>query len=153
MVWNDIAGCISTSEVPARQGVYSLTSRPWRATKNYKLLSATGHEHDGGTMVTVFKNGRPICESAQMYGRRPGYTESSMSGMGGMGGMGGGMGGSMAMSHISDTGSCVDFGNLMMGETLTIKADYDTNAHPLMKRMSGVGNEPIMGILQVYLGA
>lgn len=143
MVWNDIAGCISISEVPARVGSYNLNSQPWRSPATYKLLSATGHEHDGGTMVTVKIDGQSVCKSQQLYGRRPGYTEGGDMAMSGMAG---------ATKHISDTGSCVDFGTLNKGQKMTITASYDTNEHPLMKKMNGQGNEPIMGISQVYLG-
>jgi len=53
------------------------------------------------------------------------------------------------MAHISDTGSCVDFGDLSFGDSLTIGARYNTSSHPLNKNMNGRGNSPIMGISQV----
>jgi hypothetical protein len=133
MAWLDITGC-GMSDYPARSGTYEVKSPAWRSSVSGKLLSATGHEHDAGAEVIVYKNGKPVCNSAQIYGRRPQW-------IGGMDGM--------KMSHISDTGSCVDFGEVKVGDTLQIGAKYNTTAHPLDKRMSGLGNAPIMGICQV----
>lgn len=55
----------------------------------------------------------------------------------------------MKMAHISDTGSCVDFGDVKVGDTLGIGAVYNTSTHPLNKAMSGFWNAAIMGISQV----
>ena len=59
----------------------------------------------------------------------------------------------MKMAHISDTGSCVGFGEVKVGDSLSIGAKYNTTQQPLNKKMSGVGNAPIMGICQVSLAS
>jgi hypothetical protein len=104
-----------------------------------KLISATGHTHDGGQEVTVYKNGSLVCKSAQIYGRKPDFVgDMEMPGMPGM-----------KIVHISDTGSCGDFGEIKVGDSLVVGTCYDTSAHPLNKNMNGRGNAPIMGTSQV----
>lgn len=56
------------------------------------------------------------------------------------------------MTHISDTGSCVDFGDIKPGDVMKIVATYDTTQHALNKMMNGETQE-IMGISQVYIGS
>ncbi|KAF1989519.1 hypothetical protein K402DRAFT_391095 [Aulographum hederae CBS 113979] len=139
MAWIDVTGNCGISYVMPRQGKYTLSNAPmWRSTVTGDLLSATGHVHDGGMMVTLALDGQTICSSPQIYGRRPHYTE-------GAGAMNPGL------THISDTGSCADFGQIRRGQRLTIRADYDTTRHPLNKMMDGSLQE-IMGISQVYIG-
>jgi hypothetical protein len=133
MAWLDITGC-GTSDYPAKTGNYEVKSPGWKATYSGRLLSATGHTHDGGADVTIYKNGKPVCTSLQIYGRKPAW-------IGNMGGM--------KMAHISDTGSCVDFGDLSYGDSLSIGARYNTSDHALNKNMNGRGNAAIMGISQV----
>jgi hypothetical protein len=133
MAWLDITGC-GTSEYPAKTGNYEVKSSGWKASYSGRLLSATGHTHDGGADVTIYKNNEPVCTSLQIYGRKPAW-------IGNMGGM--------KKAHISDTGSCVDFGNLSYGDTLSIGARYNTSDHALNKNMNGRGNAAIMGISQV----
>lgn len=53
--------------------------------------------------------------------------------------------------HISDTGSCVDFGDIKTGDVMKIVSTYDTTKHALNKMMDGKEQE-IMGISQVYIG-
>jgi len=133
MAWLDITGC-GTSDYPAKVGNYEVKSPAWRTSFSGRLVSATGHEHDGGSEVNIYKNGKSVCNSAQIYGRKPAWV-------GGMEGL--------KIAHISDTGSCVDFGDLKIGDSLAIGAKYNTTAHSLNKKMSGAGNSPIMGIAQV----
>jgi len=141
MAWLDVTGC-GVSDTPARVGNYELKSPGWRATYSGRLLSATGHTHDGGHEVTIYKNGQAVCKSLQIYGRKPAFIGGmDMPGMPGM-----------KMTHISDTGSCVDFGDIKPGDSLVVGARYNTSAHPLNKNMNGRGNAPIMGISQVYIG-
>lgn len=132
MAWLDITGC-GASDVPARVGDYDIKSPPWTANFNGRLLSATGHTHDGGADVTIYKNGKPVCKSVQLYARTPAYIGGMMPGM----------------KHISDTGSCVDFGTIKSGDKLHIGARYNTTEHELNKNMNGRGNAAIMGISQV----
>jgi len=140
MAWIDVTGNCGISYVAPKQGAYTLSNAPsWRSTVSGNLLSATGHVHDGGVQVDLTLDGQTVCRSPQIYGRRAGYTESA-DGM------------NPGLAHISDTGSCMDFGTIRKGQTLSIKADYDTTAHPLNKMMDGKTQE-IMGISQVYIGA
>jgi hypothetical protein len=79
MAWLDITGC-GAGDYPARSGVYEVKSRPWKSTVSGRLLSATGHEHDGGHETVIYKNGQVVCSSAQLYGRKAAW-------IGGMEGM------------------------------------------------------------------
>jgi hypothetical protein len=79
MAWLDITNC-GGSDYPAKIGVYEVKSKPWKATFSGKLLSATGHEHDGGHETIIYKNGQIVCSSAQLYGRKAAW-------IGGMEGM------------------------------------------------------------------
>jgi len=133
MAWLDIGGC-GPSDYPARDGEFEVKSPGWTATYSGRLLSAKGHTHDGGDEVTVYKNGQPVCNSPQLYGGEPAWIDN------------------MKVAHISNTGSCVDFGYLEPGDSLVIGARYNTSAHPLSKSMHGTGAAPIMGISQVYIG-
>lgn len=179
MAWLDITGC-GSSEVPAQGGEYTKTSPGWSSTVSGKLLSAVGHVHDGGMDTTVYVNGKPVCVSQQIYGRKPGYNStmdmtastaasgSSSSGFGGgllgmlsaLGGLGGTSGlekRQMQMgptTHISDAGACVDFGEVAVGDELTQSAHYNTNLHPLDMEMGAEAGQPmeIMGITPVYIG-
>jgi hypothetical protein len=117
------------TDYPAKNGVYEVKSQAWKSTVSRKLLCATGHEHDAGTEVVIYKNGSPLCTSKQIYGQNPAWV-------GGMEGM--------KMAHICDTDSCVGFGAVKVGDTLHIGAKNNTSAYPLNKEISGVGNAPIM---------
>jgi len=141
MAWLDVTGDCGISYVAPREGKYTLTNGPnqWKSTVSGSLLSATGHVHDGGIVVNIKKNGEQICSSPQIYGRRNGYVESAD-------------GQNPDLAHISNTGSCMDFGTVKKGDTMVIDAVYDTTAHPLNKMMDGSLQE-IMGITQVYIGA
>lgn len=75
MAWLDVTGNCGISYVKARNGKFDLQNSGWRSTVSGRLLSATGHVHDGGAVVKLYKNGQAICTSDQIYGRRVGYTE------------------------------------------------------------------------------
>ncbi|KAF1815741.1 hypothetical protein P152DRAFT_471140 [Eremomyces bilateralis CBS 781.70] len=139
MAWLDVTGNCGTSSVKPRNGQYDLQNSGWTSSVSGRLLSATGHVHDGGKVVKLYKNGEVICTSDQIYGRRVGYTE-------GQDAMNPGL------THISDTTSCIDFGDVRSGDKLKIVATYDTEAHALNKMMDGEEQE-IMGISQVYIGS
>lgn len=141
MAWLDVTGNCGISYVAPREGKFTLTNGPrqWKSSISGQLLSATGHVHDAGMVVNLKKNGEQICSSPQIYGRRNGYVEGASSQ-------------NPDLSHISNTGSCMDFGTVSKGDTMVIDAVYDTTAHPLNKMMDGSLQE-IMGISQVYIGA
>lgn len=142
VAWLDVAGCMSGSTIKAREGVYDVKSTPWRSTVSGPMLYATGHVHDGGIYTTIEHNGKTVCKSDQLYGRSPEYVSS-----------GGGHGGHKKRAttvHISDSGVCLNFGQLKQGDSLVVTAHYDTNKRPLMDGHDG-GKEPIMGISRVRL--
>lgn len=41
VAWLDIAGCLSGSEVPAKEGVYDISSKPWTSSVSGPLLYAS----------------------------------------------------------------------------------------------------------------
>ncbi|KAF2231815.1 hypothetical protein EV356DRAFT_578880 [Viridothelium virens] len=153
MAWLDVTGC-GDSEVTAQEGVYTLSSPGWRSTVSGKLLSALGHVHDGGVDVTVYVNGNPVCVSQQLYGRKPGYNSTMDMDSSTMSASGSALD-SMARTHISDAGSCANFGEVNVGDELMIEAHYNTNLHPLDMGMGAQAGQPmdIMGISQVYIGS
>ncbi|RDI85797.1 hypothetical protein Vi05172_g3971 [Venturia inaequalis] len=88
VIYLDVTGNCGIAYVPARDGNFTLTNSPGYASDiSGKLLSATGHGHDGVTTVNVKLGGKAICESAQLYAGRPGYTSKPMDNMPGMSGM------------------------------------------------------------------
>jgi hypothetical protein len=145
MAWLDITDC-GISSVPAREGIYSLRSTGWTSTVTGRLLSATGHVHDGGIETIILKNGEPICTSVQIYGGKPGFTTP-----GGEHDHGHGDGdGDGTVAHISGAGVCTDFGTVEVGDELVVVANYNTTAHPLDVGHDGEPH-PVMGISRVSL--
>jgi hypothetical protein len=129
-IWLDAAQC-GTSEVKAKAGAYKVQSVPWKSTVAGPIVGAGGHVHDGGTHVTIEKNGKSFCDGETKYGTKPAYV----SGGGGMDGMdhgdGGGHGGGQ---HVSEQEICLanPVTTLAMGDTLTVTGWYDDAQHPQM---------------------
>lgn len=140
MAWLDITDC-GLSSVPAQEGVFELRSSGWKSTVAGRLLSTTGHVHDGGVDTVIYKNGEPICTSVQVYGGKPGFTAPG----GGHGEHDDGHGG---VEHISGSGLCSDFGTVEVGDELVIVANYNTTAHPLDMGHDGEPHD-VMGISRV----
>ncbi|KAF1986540.1 hypothetical protein K402DRAFT_454195 [Aulographum hederae CBS 113979] len=144
MPWLDATGC-GGSDVPARQGAYSVNAVPWISTVEGNLLFAEGHVHDGALDTTIYLNDKPVCISQHVYGRKPEYVSVD-----GMDGMGGGMEG-MPTTSISDTSSCVNFGMVKRGDKLSAVCKYDTTQHPIEKNPNG-SLMAIMCNTRVYIG-
>lgn len=108
LAWLDATGC-GASNVPAQEGQYQLKTPVWKSTIAGKALLGTGHTHDGGVNLTIFKNNQPWCVSQMIYGRRAEVVEPK-SGNGGHAGHN--------MPHISDAGTCRDFGDVKVGDEL-----------------------------------
>jgi len=134
--WMDVTGDCGGSYVNAREGQFDLKNPGWTSTINGHFLSATGHGHDGVTLVTLTKNNQTVCAADQIYGRRAQFVEGAKTMNPGL-------------KHISDTGSCVDFGEIKKGDVLNIVAKYDTPKFPLSKVMGEV--QELMGISVVYI--
>jgi hypothetical protein len=146
-VWMDITGC-GVSSAPAQKGVYQYTSPVWTVDRNGILVGAGGHEHDGGTDTRLFKNGKEICISKQLYGhRRSGFLpmpkDLVMKGMEGAS--------NAPDAHISDAGLCQNLGPVKIGDKLQMTANYDGTLHTQMVRNGRL--DPIMGIMVLYIGA
>jgi len=142
MMWEDIG------YPAAKEGIYSFKTRTKSVPTSGKLLETYGHVHDGGTHTIWYVNGKPACNSTQLYGRKPGFTEKADAGMGG--GVAGMAGMSGAMAHISDSSVCMDFGEVKRGDKVYLEAFYNTNLHPLM--IENGKAERLMGINRVYIG-
>ncbi|KAL1955726.1 hypothetical protein VTO42DRAFT_8124 [Malbranchea cinnamomea] len=153
MAWLDITGC-GLSSYPAKEGQYEIRGPVWKSTVNGRLLSASGHVHNGGINTTIWKNGEPVCVSRQIYGRTPDFIAPPHDHGGGDGDgdhdhdHGNGEG----KPSISDAEMCVDFGEVKVGDELLVSAYYDTDKYPLDPSHDGDGFEPIMGISRVYIG-
>ncbi|KAK2804805.1 hypothetical protein FQN51_001447 [Onygenales sp. PD_10] len=159
MAWLDITDC-GLSAVPAQQGQFVLKSKGWKSTVSGRLLSASGHVHNGGVNTTIYLNGDPVCVSRQLYGRTPDFVAPGHGGHEGMKakrqdgheGHDGGEDGMEGKPSISDAEMCVDFATVNEGDELVISAYYDTDLHPLDEAHDGSGFEDVMGISRVYIG-
>jgi hypothetical protein len=133
-IWLDINQC-GNSEQPAQEGAYSynysLTSE-WSG----KLIGIGGHIHDGGTNLTIARNGQVFCDSKATYGGSPSYIEHGNSlNMPGLG-------------HIARMSRCQGTAEnpvttIVPGDTIDLVAYYDSNAHTQMAH-------PVMGIAIGY---
>ena len=127
-IWLDVGGC-GDSDQPVNDSTaaqFDFSSPPFTVTEPARVVFTGGHLHNGGTHVEIMKNGQLLCDSVAEY------TEYDI-------------------SHMS---SCAELGgdqaSLMPGDELSIKAYYDTDAHPLMKTTDG-NFEDVMGIALVYV--
>lgn len=134
LIWLDIDGC-GSGEVPAQEGHYELKSPVWRSTISGRLLTTTGHTHDGGDIVRTYINGQVVCKSQQLYGTRPGFVEkkgvANLSGAGNSHSHSSAPSSDTSMLHISDTETCLDFGHLKKDDIIQVGATYNTTAHAL----------------------
>jgi len=135
-LWLDIGGCTG-SNVPARQGVYQIESPIFKITKAGRLLETSSHLHDGGTHMTVFLNGKELCQSKVLYGRKVATRETAT-------------GGGHGMLHISDAELCQDFGRVKVGDEMKVIAYYDAVKYPQMVHDGEL--HPIMGIMSTVVG-
>jgi hypothetical protein len=133
-VWLDAAQC-GTSELPAKTGVYSIASQPWRATVGGDVVLGGGHLHDGGTNLTIERNGQVVCDSVATYGGGDG-------GEGHEHGHGGG-------AHITAMSPCPFDMRIDIGDTIVIRGHYDDVTHPQMGHDGQLHS--VMAIAILYL--
>ncbi|KAF1812361.1 hypothetical protein P152DRAFT_482383 [Eremomyces bilateralis CBS 781.70] len=162
MKWNDVG------QPNAREGQYSFKSRESAVTVSGRLLYTNGHVHDGGTHTILYVDGKEACKSVMLYGRRPGFSEAGSEGAGATetpaaGHDAGahehrrdlvarqGHGGHAGSLHISDSSTCVDFGDVRSGQKMHVEAFYDSDKYPLMEHNGE--KEKLMGIMRVYVGS
>jgi hypothetical protein len=142
-VWLDAAQC-GTSETPAKTGVYQVSSVPWRFTVAGRVVLGGGHLHDGGTNLTIDRNGQTVCDSVATYGGPAGGGMDH--GGGGMnhGGMNPGGG-----QHIIAMSPCPFDLTFDVGDMITIHGHYDDVKHPQMNHDGALHS--VMAIAILYL--
>lgn len=115
MIWLDVTNCGHQSDFPAQTGKYQLASKEFNIDGDGEWLNAIGHEHDGGTQVELFQNGKLICTSKQMYGNKgAAYEEPNDGSIASVYMMG-------KDAHISDVGLCKNFGTVKKGDKVSMK--------------------------------
>lgn len=151
-----MTGNCGAAYVQPQDGTFTLTNNPgYTSDIGGKLLSATGHGHDGVENVKVKVGGKVVCDSQQVYGRRPGYTAKAMAEMPGMPAHSGASApkspikSEASVKHISDTGVCMDFGSFKAGDIFEVDAVYDTKKNGLNKLMGEFVE--LMGISLIYV--
>lgn len=92
---------------------YTISSKAWTVPVNGYIVSYRGHEHDGGSGVSVSINGKTACSSLPTYAEigNKGVTEGK---------------------HFSVTqfSLCNEKVKISKGNQLVVKADYDTEKYP-----------------------
>ncbi|CAK7226080.1 hypothetical protein SBRCBS47491_006107 [Sporothrix bragantina] len=171
-VWLDIDGnCGSFTNgsevaVPANTSVFSYSMPvPWSpdaaaasvavnttnttaTPKNYKVLVAASHLHDGALQLDIAKNGATICEGVATYGQTPEYiSEVPGEDMPGMPGM---SMGSTELTHISSIHVCNDAGTTSSNDKWSVTAHYNLTEHQGLETVNGQA-KPIMGIGLLFL--
>ena len=158
-VWLDVANC-TFGDVTPRTGSFSFTY-DWRVDNPGRILGVGGHLHDGGSHISITNasTGKLICNSVAGYGG-PGYesdhgqehnheehdhsTPPTTDGHGHTDE-------DHARMHLSSMSQCVapnkdaPLGTILRGQTLRLKAFYNTTKHP------SHGDHPLMGISIIYI--
>jgi len=132
----DVAGC-AKPDLPPQHGKYTLVSPKWISKQTATLMYSTGHMHDGGVNMTIYKNNVPVCTSEMLYDRTP-YFRSPASGHHGQ------------FAHISDSGACKNFAEIVPGDVLHAVAHYDADKYPMMLH-EGMPHS-MMGTALVFAG-
>ncbi|KAK5107550.1 hypothetical protein LTR62_001038 [Meristemomyces frigidus] len=125
--WLDISGC-GNSEMPAfadQKFHYSSPAVP--AGFDGEVVFIAAHLHDGGTEVSVLRNGIRACTAYATYG-------SSGDGA----------------AHITTMQTCLNVGRVKKGQRWAVTAEYDTVMHKPMVTNEGA-LEPVMGIALAYV--
>jgi len=134
------AGACGSSEIEQQpHGQWQVSSKPWVSKVEGKMLYASGHMHDGGTNITMYKNGEVICVSEQLYDRRAGYREPAGSAHPGQ-------------KHISDAGICTNFNEVNVGDKLHITAHYDSDKYPPTQHAGEAHLHANMGLVFIFIG-
>jgi hypothetical protein len=141
------AGQVCTnSNLTAGTGRYSHKST-WTVTVPGRVIGIAGHEHDGGSGVTLrnLTTGDVLCDATAHYGG-PGFEEPATAG-GGHEHSGAGD----VISHLSAVDQCIARGVdrpvavIRRGDQLEIEAFYDADLHPHDP------GEPVMGLIFMFV--
>jgi len=128
--WLDVGGC-GDSDVPAKANQkFHYESPALKANFDGDIAFVAGHLHDGGTEVSILRNGLRACTSYATYGKAEGAVDGT--------------------THIVSMQHCLNAGRVRKGERWSIKAEYDTVQHAPMKSNDG-SLEPVMGIALAYV--
>ncbi|KAF1980948.1 hypothetical protein K402DRAFT_467905 [Aulographum hederae CBS 113979] len=121
-----------------QKNVFSELTHPWYSPYNGNMVYVSGHEHDGGTNLVIYKNDAVLCDTKANYNAP---MESSMGAMPGMGG-------STTAQPTSSIGAmtyCRNMGAVKKGDQFHISANYNLDKYPGMKKDDGSLDE-VMGI-------
>jgi hypothetical protein len=144
-LWMDANGC-GVSEVPARPGAYTVGTNTWTSNVSGQILHAGGHLHDGGTNMTIERNGQPVCDSVMKYGTKPEWLPPD----GGMDHDMPGMEHGHSEGSISEATTCYNMGPITSGQRIHGTGYYDEAQHPHMVHDGKLHN--VMAIALVYIG-
>jgi hypothetical protein len=177
-VWLDAMQC-GTSEVSGRSAnsKFDFSSTPWTANFEGEVLGTGGHLHDGGTHLDVIVDKKVICSSVPTYGtdeealiraeiaKNGGVTKGSSGRVVVRDALpqGGAPMAHMGAKHIIAMSICADnkanvkdislsplgVKQLKKGQSWTLRAYYDYNLYPGMKKNGG-GQSTVMGISIMY---
>jgi len=141
-VWLDVRQC-GTSEVtsPQSKGNFSI-NYDWTSDVNGEILGAGGHVHDGGIKVTLFQDGKNICDSVASYGAKKEFVAPERHGA------------HAGIEHISGMTYCGPSSSwkvdLKAGQKWKLDAAYDFDKYKPSMHASG-GLDKIMGIALMYV--
>ncbi|KAF1989224.1 hypothetical protein K402DRAFT_419033 [Aulographum hederae CBS 113979] len=136
-LWLDITNCGDSEEVAPPTPTFTLESQPYSMARGGRFINGYGHVHDAGQKVSITVNNDIVCDSAQLYGREAGFIESRE-------------GENPGMAHVSDAGTCREYGGWKAGDKLSVKTFYDSRTTPLNKMHDGSVQE-VMGIAINYV--
>jgi hypothetical protein len=142
-IWVDVAPCsamMSDIEPPEGKQKFKISGPEWVSTINGRLLNTVGHMHDGGTAVSITKNGKTVCESQAVYNGNPDYIPSPEAILKG----------AIEMSHISRYTPCINIGEIKKGDVIGISADYDFDKWKPIRNKVGVESD-VMGLAMVFV--
>jgi hypothetical protein len=94
------------------QKVFAVKSKDMKVTMDGYIFAVRGHLHDGGDYVGMSVNNKSMCESKAVYGGAAGTAEGGN------------------WQTVSDMTVCQEPFPIKKGDTLTVVAKYDLQAHP-----------------------
>lgn len=159
-LWLDIADCsVLEKELPLKEGiVFDYDGPAWKSNTTYRIISNTGHLHDGGIHIETRKNGEVICDSHALYGETAGYLSNvdmamDMISMCRMKNPGDEQFSKPDLEHLSSMADCTNTQKheyILPGDELMVMAYYDLSQHTPMVDADCI-REPIMGINWMYM--
>lgn len=137
LVWLDIAGCELHPEMPGLlQTSFNYTTEPFTSsTLEGTIIRILGHVHDGGLGIKVARNEHLICDMQANYGRDPKYISRINN---------------TTVEHISNFDWCDQNTRLLIGDSLSATAYYNTSLHTPIRMKDG-NVQGVMGIILIYL--